>query len=241
MDFLIFQLYGPMASWGDIAVGEVRPSQRYPSKSAVSGLLAGALGIDRMEEEKHLKIGQHYGTAVCILQQGEALRDFHTIQIPEGGPYNSRREELLNAEKFTTLLSYRDLYMDAFYQVAVWEKESKPLFSLKKIKQALLAPKFPLYLGRKSHPLSLPVDPVIFSGISLKEAFKKYPLDKGEIGIDPLLKKQVIRYFWDNDSLKAKEAGMTPDMTLFKRDQILSRKRWQFTEREECCYTENKI
>ena len=49
-DFLVFQLYGALASWGDIAVGEYRPSQGQPSKSAVTGLLAAALGIARADE-----------------------------------------------------------------------------------------------------------------------------------------------------------------------------------------------
>lgn len=30
MDFLVFQLQGPMAAWGDTAVGEFRPSLDAP-------------------------------------------------------------------------------------------------------------------------------------------------------------------------------------------------------------------
>jgi len=66
MDFLIFQLYGLMASWGDTAVGEVRHTQKYPSKSTITGLLAGAFGIKREEEERHIKIAQQFGTAFCL-------------------------------------------------------------------------------------------------------------------------------------------------------------------------------
>ena len=46
-DYLVFRLYGPMCSWGDIAVGEVRPSTVHPAKSAILGLIAAALGIKR--------------------------------------------------------------------------------------------------------------------------------------------------------------------------------------------------
>ena len=46
-DYLVFRLYGPMCSWGDIAVGEVRPSTVHPSKSAILGLIAAALGVKR--------------------------------------------------------------------------------------------------------------------------------------------------------------------------------------------------
>jgi CRISPR system Cascade subunit CasD len=35
MEYLLFRLYGPMASWGEIAVGEMRHSEVKPSKSAL--------------------------------------------------------------------------------------------------------------------------------------------------------------------------------------------------------------
>jgi CRISPR system Cascade subunit CasD len=52
--YLVFQLHGPMASWGVDAPGEVRHSHELPSRSALLGLLAAALGI-RREEEQRLK------------------------------------------------------------------------------------------------------------------------------------------------------------------------------------------
>ncbi|PAP57596.1 type I-E CRISPR-associated protein Cas5/CasD, partial [Salmonella enterica subsp. enterica serovar Braenderup] len=50
--YLVFQLHGPMASWGVDAPGEVRHSQAQPSRSALLGLLAAALGIRRDEEAR---------------------------------------------------------------------------------------------------------------------------------------------------------------------------------------------
>nr|WP_284509571.1 CRISPR-associated protein Cas5 [Salinivibrio costicola] len=47
-DYLVFRLYGPLASWGEPAVGGDRPTSAYPSRSAVLGLLGAALGIKRM-------------------------------------------------------------------------------------------------------------------------------------------------------------------------------------------------
>ena len=46
-DYLVFQLYGQLASWGDIAVGETRPSALTPTKSAILGLVAAALRLKR--------------------------------------------------------------------------------------------------------------------------------------------------------------------------------------------------
>lgn len=43
--YLIFQLHGPMASWGVDAPGEVRHTHELPSRSALLGLLAAGVGI----------------------------------------------------------------------------------------------------------------------------------------------------------------------------------------------------
>ncbi len=45
--YLIFQLHGPMASWGVDAPGEVRHTHELPSRSALLGLLAAGVGIRR--------------------------------------------------------------------------------------------------------------------------------------------------------------------------------------------------
>ena len=47
--YLIFQLHGPMASWGVDAPGEVRHTHELPSRSALLGLLAAGVGIRRGE------------------------------------------------------------------------------------------------------------------------------------------------------------------------------------------------
>ncbi len=66
MDYLLFRLYGPMASWGEIAVGETRHTASYPGKSAIIGLMAAALGIKRTESEKQQQMQQGYSLAVEV-------------------------------------------------------------------------------------------------------------------------------------------------------------------------------
>ena len=46
-DYLVFRLYGPLASWGQAAVGGDRPTGLQPTRSAILGLLGAALGIKR--------------------------------------------------------------------------------------------------------------------------------------------------------------------------------------------------
>jgi len=131
-EFLLFRLYGAMASWGDIAVGDYRPSYSHPSKSAVLGLLAAAKGVKREEEAVHSAMAESYGFAVRIDAAGNLMRDYHTIQAPpeaalKNHPSATRRDELNALKRYQldypkvsgTILSSRDYYCDALYTVCV--------------------------------------------------------------------------------------------------------------------------
>jgi len=240
LNFLVFQLYGVLASWGDIAVGEYRPSQGHPSKSAIMGLLAAALGVDRENDAMHKKLAQHYAVAVRVQSAGELLRDYHTIQVPGGKrEYASRRDELLTDKlNLNTILSQRDYRTDGLYQIALWATDDDVPFALKELQQALQKPQFNLYLGRKSCPVSLPLHPVILSCETLKQAFSDYPNDKAETWTDSLACADLVSYFWEPCNLNAQELGMEASMVYSRRDQIISRKRWQFSNRDEYYYAE---
>ena len=106
-EFLVFRLYGPLAAWGDIAVGEQRPTTPHPSKSAILGLVAAALGIRRDEEERQQALAEGYGYAVRVDASGVLLRDYHTTQIPDS---TSRLKHLLTRRDET-----RDRQPPAFF------------------------------------------------------------------------------------------------------------------------------
>ena len=56
MRFLLFTLYAPMGSFGEIAVGERRMSWARPGRSAILGLVAAAQGVDRADEATMVKL-----------------------------------------------------------------------------------------------------------------------------------------------------------------------------------------
>lgn len=234
-DFLVFQLYGALASWGDIAVGEQRPTLGHPTKSAITGMLAAALGIDRKDENVHQQLAEQYGTAVCVRASGELLRDYHTVQVPSGKrEYASRRDELtLDRLNLKTILSQRDYRTDALYQVAIWCRDSKPVFDLDVLRDALLVPHFVPYLGRKACPVSLPLFPLLAEGSSLKQAFDDYPTDKAALWTGQLSSDELIRYYWEGGLSQTEMGELEATMVYPRRDQVRSRKRWQFDNRDE--------
>lgn len=261
MDYLLFRLYGPMASWGEIAVGESRHSAVYPGKSALLGLLAAALGIRRDEEGQQAALAASYRFAVKVISTGHPLRDYHTTQAPDSVGkfvYRTRRDELIAGKaRLGTVLSSREYRCDAFALIAVVAEDNAP-HSLAELAAALHEPRYHLYLGRKSCPLAAPLHPLIVSAKGFGEALDTYPFgalfisnglmasarreseSHDEAGKVPTLKgpsKEDIyvfsnlspaRYYWEGDAI-----DLSPQQTLTRHDQPLSRGRWQFAQRTE--------
>jgi len=248
MDYLVFRLYGPMASWGEIAVGEARHSASYPSKSAVCGLLAAALGIDRSEDATHQAIAEGYQQAVKMVSSGSLLRDYHTAQAPDAAGkfrYRTRRDELIHGkDRLGTILSNREYRADSQAIVALRTNKIAP-YTLLQIQQALLTPVFHLYLGRKSCPLSAPLDPQMVDTNNFKSALDNYlsrPLLFSDSSWDSetrwLKQDPLVRYYWEGvpeDFALMEDEDFNPNHLhkLIRHDKPLSRQRWQFQSRTE--------
>ena len=240
-DYLVFHLYGPMASFGDVAVGEYRPTHAHPTKSAIVGLIAGALGILRNEDEKHLALDAGLGFAVLVLSSGQLLRDYHTSQVPPSGKkaFATRKDELsVPKSDLGTILSTRDYRTDALYKIAIWKKmngENQPGFNLQEICKALNEPFFAPYIGRKSCPLALPLDAKIVKAKLASDALinQKLPIGTKYLEAISMIKfsgKENITMYTDDSS---ETARATRVMQVTKKDRLISRKRWQFGDRIE--------
>ena len=249
-DYLLFRLYGSMASWGEIAMGETRHTASYPSKSAIIGMIAAALGIRRDEEEKQRVLAQHYAMAVEVLTQGALLRDYHTTQAPDSVGdfwYRTRRDELLLGKKRIrgAIQSSREYRTDALAVVAVKALPGAP-HGLHCIKKHLKKPKFHLYLGRKSCPLAAPLHPQIVSRHNYYEAFKAYQhkqlLPVHADDTEGLSNRDVYwlqlgkqrHYYWEGETDDfSNDVDLGRMQTRTRHDQPLSRARWQFSPRQE--------
>jgi CRISPR system Cascade subunit CasD len=259
MEYLVFRLYAPLASWGEIAVGESRHTANYPSKSALIGLLGAALGIERDDEEQQQRLQKGYAFAVELFTAGSLLRDYHTAQVPmrDQERYLYTRRDELNAYKNqekspsksnrpNAILSSREYRCDALALAAVRTLDSVP-YALTEIQEKLLKPVFHLYLGRKSCPLAAPLNPQLLTGQpNFFAAFKAYqhkpllPTFKPET--DGLTERDLYwlgcpkdrHYYWEGTSEDFSDRlDLTQQQTRIRHDQPLSRKRWQFAPRQE--------
>lgn len=235
-NYLVFRLYGPFAAWGKIAVGEVRPSYFYPSRSAILGLISAALGIKRDEEDKLSRLFNSYDIAVKVLSPGYLLTDYHTVQAPASAKkkiYSTRHDELvMGKDRIKTLLTSRQYRCDAMAIVALRARSSVS-HSLQELIENLKRPKFVLYLGRKSCPPAAPLEPRITKANGFKEALdnaKFQPLvTRNNTDITGrFISMPTPRYYWEGDA-----GDMEPRETHERYDQPVNRERWQFGSRQE--------
>lgn len=250
---LTFRLYAPLASFGEVAVGEQRPSADHPGKGLVLGLVAAALGIRRSDEAALAALHAGYGLAVLQLAPGTLLRDYHTAQTVSASDLKkaaraTRRDELRAVPRadLHTILSERDYRQDAQHVVALWVRAAAP-FTLDQIAMALREPVFGLYLGRRSCPLALPLVPKVFDATSLRDAFAQEQVTMAAHWADVAgdhwasnRQRQVLRerldgtaggwLFWE-DGFNSGLNGI-PD-TYLRHDAPLHRERWQFAARRE--------
>lgn len=181
--FLCFTLEGPLASWGDIAPGEQRTSWTRPSKSAVLGLVAAALGFTRSEEARLATLHDELGFAVLAEQPGLPVTEFQTEQRPTSPGLNSFRRthgrapatrgEALEIDDIATSISRRSLHIGARHRILLWSKGGAPE-NLDVIASALERPVFALFLGRRAYAPSRPLAPQIMEAVTLEEALAVY-------------------------------------------------------------------
>lgn len=142
MKTLTIRLTAPLQSYGNEATFERRTTGDYPSKSAVIGMIAAALGYSR--EDSRISKLNDLSFAVRVDQTGQVLTDFHTVEWKK------------NVRKIT----YRDYIQDAVFVVAVGSKDDQ---QITKIHDALRHPHYQLFLGRRAN---------VPAGVLLMEEFE---------------------------------------------------------------------
>lgn len=168
---LALRLEGVLQSWGDHAKWETRDSADFPSKSGVVGLLACAMGLER-DNSEITALSDSVQIAVRADRPGTRMLDFHTVQ---GRPRLYTAAGARTPDK-STIVSKRWYLQDASFLVLIETDEPWR----ERICQALKAPKWPIYLGRKSCVPSRPVlDGITTEYEDLLDALRRYPPANG--------------------------------------------------------------
>lgn len=205
MKYLLFDLTAPLQSWGSVTRATERVTDSVPTKSAILGLLAAAVGIDRSDYERKKTFDKCFNVAIAVETDGVTLKDYHTVQILSnysGGRIRTRRDALeyrKDNAKLATVLTNRHYLQDASFTIAITQVEEGP-FDLEALRKAILKPHFPIYLGRRCCPPAAPLNPRIVETDTLEEALG------GE-------EKRYIRIHWEGC-----DSGLKADRVVSRRD-----------------------
>ena len=148
-EYIILRLKGVLQSWGSHTYEDYRPSNLFPTRSGLAGLLAACLGIDRKDLENQKALSDSFRYAVRVDETENRfykITDFHTVLKARrvsgkagDDPVVSRREYLCDTS-FTVALRLTD----------------KTVFNVQRIIDHLQKPIFTPFLGRRSCPLNVP-------------------------------------------------------------------------------------
>jgi CRISPR system Cascade subunit CasD len=208
---LFLRLEGPMQSWGERARWSVRDTAPEPTKSGIVGLLGCALGI--ADDAGLREISDALRMGVRCDRPGTRLVDYHTV----GGGY--AEPALLTAEGKPKISSgaphteqtWRSYLCDASFLVAV----QGPPEMIARLADAVQAPHWPIYLGRKA---CVPTRPP-FDGTGaypdLECALQDHARYAGQV-------RAVI------------ECAPSDPNAVRRRDAIDSHARWTFRSRYTC-------
>lgn len=156
-----------------------RRANHFPTRSAIVGLLAAALGITRKEQQALYELSEKITTAVQVNQAGEKMMDYHTVQN-----FRSPDGKIQKGTKPT----YREYWCDSEHTFAISAESSL----ISQLEAAVKSPKFTLFQGRKSCPLTRPLFDCVLDENNPAKALKKLA-NKGQIFSDVEGENQVAR------------------------------------------------
>lgn len=178
-EFLILRLQGVMQAWGKHTYEDYRPSELFPTRSALSGLLGACLGLDRQDIQSLKALDASYRYAVRADRRefkGRPLEvqrifDYHTI---------GKSIRATGAIRNDPIQSYREYLYDAHFSVALLLTEAS-CYTMDQIVQAVQSPVFTPFLGRRSCPLTRPLYDQCIEAADALQALAQVDPGKGPV------------------------------------------------------------
>jgi CRISPR system Cascade subunit CasD len=171
--WLVIALRAPFASFADAPGNTTRKTGDMPTRSALLGLAAAALGIRRDDAAGQTELSDALVTASALIEPGAIMTDFHTFaslhQAAKGAA--TRAEALRNKEHVVTSITRRDYRTDALWQGAYRLSERTGSLTLDGIAAAFRRPAFFLSVGRRACAPSHPLNPSIVDAADVRDAF----------------------------------------------------------------------
>jgi CRISPR system Cascade subunit CasD len=187
-DTLAFLIDAPLQSWGASSKFQRRDTESWPTKSALVGVLAAALGIDKNAQDEDARVAPLAALCFSVFRWPKCapvtrLADFHTI----GGGYDKTNpaEKLHipckagDGSPFGTVITRRTYLTDARF-IALFQGDRA---TLERAAAALFDPVWGIWFGRKTCIPAEPLSPVVAASPreALAALWQKFGNDPAEI------------------------------------------------------------
>ena len=158
--YLVLRLDGPMQAWGTHTFEDFRPSNLFPTRSGLLGLLGACLGIDRRDHARLEQLDASVEFTVradraVLRPHNEKLTPKSAVKLPDFHTVLAARKVDGSANK-NAVMSRREYLFDAAFTVAIGAKPAAPV-TLDAIAEALRCPCYTPVLGRRSCPITRPL------------------------------------------------------------------------------------
>ena len=138
----LLHLRGPLQSYADKGFGPIREAGPFPSRSAVLGIVAAAMGLPR-SDARLVRLHDALRVHVAVARAGAVRMDFHTVDA--GGKNKA--------------VTYRDYHHDAHFVALLEARATDDAGAVDEARRALRRPYYVPYLGRRACAPSVPLLP----------------------------------------------------------------------------------
>lgn len=151
---LLIRLRAPLIAFGGETIDNFGVIRDFPALSMLTGLLANALGWDRVDDTRHHLLQSRLRIGTRLDSDGHRLQDFQTAQLGAADKvwttWGTPEERRGGAAPYESPhLRYRDYHADLNALVALRLEPASETPTLDDLAAALDRPIRPLFIGRK--------------------------------------------------------------------------------------------
>lgn len=206
MDVVLLRFDAPLMSFGGVVVDLHNKTDPLPYRAMLTGLVANALGLTRLDDAKLSALQARLRYAARTDRAGKPLVDYQTVDLDARGSMSSELawttrgvlEERKGGDAGEgTHIRYRHYLADAIVTVALTLDPPADAPSLRAVSEALRSPARPLFLGRKCCIPSGPIWLGETAAPTLREALERTPRVGGlRPGDAPRGDADALRAIW---------------------------------------------
>lgn len=180
---LMLRLEAPLIAFGDVMVDGRGPILDLPSTSMLTGLIANALGWERLDWQSHQRLQDRLLHAARLDRSSHRFTEFQTVQLARNDQAWTTRGlpegRSGSADTYDSPhLRYREHDADLVAFVAMTLRDEHEYPTLDDISAALDQPARPLFIGRKHCLPTSPICAGLIEAENLLSALKAFPLHR---------------------------------------------------------------